>query len=221
MLPGVLRSPCVAAVVAIFVTSCSGPDAPRAAPSKTPSASPSASIRPSEPAPAATEVGSLYSAAGFNACATIDLRPLSAWRLQTKKSFRPSLPLAPSGSISTACLVENTDAPYLGIPSLLVNVTTSPSMRDAAEYHRLTAFGLRPDFDAPDVGQESVASFSHGLDAAGIDFWRYEWIVQVANLVVTVRLGQLKPQLTPPPKATVAAKTLTVLRATLAAVPKS
>ncbi|PZS27845.1 MAG: hypothetical protein DLM59_15715 [Pseudonocardiales bacterium] len=218
------RDRCIAAVVVLLtVAGCGAPGSSHAVPSRPPSPSPSPSPSP-RPNPPAAPAGPSYHAAGFNACTKIDLRPLSAWRLAAKQAYRPVLPEAPSGSVSAACEVKN-DGALLGPVGLLVEVTTSLSTSDADDQYDLLAVGVAPtDFDALHVGDGSVAAFSHGLDQYGFDNWSYEWLAQVGNLVVTVSLGQQGQRPIAPPKAMLAAQTLTILRATIAtiaAVPRS
>jgi len=209
---GVTASPRRFAAAAAFIaasvaalTGCGGAaENPTAA---APTAGPSASA-PAAPSP----TGSSYTAAGLDLCARVDLAPLAELELTVTRTD----PAPPVGRPGAACLFEMRTRGGQQA-NLRVEASTPATAEEAGRLFQATGqvTAMTAAGPVPGVGEEAEAFTKQSTP--GFDYAEYLVHARTGNLVVKVWLAVGGDSFTP--TATLAEKSLAILRATQAAVP--
>ncbi|MFG1723190.1 hypothetical protein ACGFII_31685 [Micromonospora chalcea] len=208
-MPASVRVPAVAAavLVAMVVAGCdNADDAPIAAPTPPSASATSVTASPTAPADPA------YTADGLDLCARTDVKVVADLAPEvTRKDPRP--PLARPGA---ACLFEmRTKGGYQA--NLRVEASTLATADEARQLYRGTrrATGMTPAGAVPGVGEEAEAFTKRS--APGFKYAEYMMHARTGNLVVKVWLAVGGDSYVA--NSVLAERSLTILRATQAAVP--
>ncbi|MEU8158793.1 hypothetical protein [Micromonospora parva] len=163
----------------------------------------------SSPAPA---VGPSYDATNLDLCRRTDLKPLAALSVRVARTD-PKPPLARQGS---SCLFEMRTADDHQA-NLLVEASSLTNAEEAGRLYRATQQVTAMTADGPvaDIGEEAEGFLKRS--DPGFKYTEYMLHARAANLVVKVWLAVGGDSYLP--KEALAAKALTILKATFTAVP--
>ncbi|HEX5596382.1 MAG TPA: hypothetical protein VFX61_10245 [Micromonosporaceae bacterium] len=194
-------------VVLLAAGACTGPSSP-------PTVAPTTAVT-SESAPAVERSQpAKYDAAGFDVCGRTDLGLIADLSL----TVTGTVPKSPRSGPGAACLFEMRSRD--GHPaSLLVEATTLASTAEAEQLYRATrqVSNMTVDGAVAGVGDEAEAFTKES--EPGFRYSEYLVHARSENLVVKVWLAVGAKEFTA--KSVLAAKSLAVLKATLALVPQA